>query len=396
MAPTIFLLLTLLSIAESTAGKGGGFKLELIRRRLSPGNVLPMAAKSQIWPETSEFIVKIAVGTPPTEVHAILDTGSDLFWAQYHPCAKCYQQTNPIYDPSKSSTFRTLSCKSPQCHLRGFGAACSSTDTCKYSYRYGSRSTQGELASEKMVVTSRSGATTPFPGVVFGCGHNNSGTFNANEMGLIGFGRGAISFVSQIGPSVGGRKFSICLMPYNTDPRISSSLSIGSGSEVKGPGVITAQLVRTSDQTSYSLTLTGISVRKTLVPYSTSGPPVKGNAVLDTGTPPTLLPKELYGRLAAEVRRHIPSKPIDDDTLCYKDNLGDLVMTLHFDGGVDLRLSTVQTFNKMPDGSFCFTAMGVDDKDALIGNSMMANFLVGYDIDNMTVSFKPTDCTKAG
>ncbi|XP_022984181.1 aspartic proteinase CDR1-like [Cucurbita maxima] len=396
MTPTIFLLLTLLSIAESTAGKGGGLKLELIRRRLSPGNVSPMTAKSQILPETSEFIVKIVVGTPPTEVHAILDTGSDLFWAQFRPCAKCYQQTNPIYDPSKSSTFRTLSCKSPQCHLRGSGAACSGTDTCKYNYGYGSGSTQGELASEKMAVTSRSGATTPFPGVVFGCGHNNSGTFNANEMGLIGFGRGAISFVSQIGPSVGGRKFSLCLMPYNTDPRISSSLSIGSGSEVKGPGVITAQLVRTSDQTSYSLTLTGISVRKTLVPYSTSRPPAKGNAVLDTGTPPTLLPKELYGRLAAEVRRHIPSKPIDDDTLCYKDNLGDLVMTLHFDGGVDLRLSTVQTFNKMPDGSFCFTAMGVDDKDALIGNSMMANFLVGYDIDNMTVSFKPTDCTTAG
>ena len=49
-----------------------------------------------------------------------------------------------------------------------------------------------------MAVTSRSGATTPFSGVVFGCGHNNSGTFNANEMGLIGFGRGAISFVSQV------------------------------------------------------------------------------------------------------------------------------------------------------------------------------------------------------
>ena len=71
-------------------------------------------------------------------------------------------------------------------------------------------------------------------------------------------------------------------------------------------------------------------------------------------------------------------------------------MTLHFDGGVDLRLSTVQTFNKMPDGSFCFTAMGVDNKDALIGNSMMAIFFVGYDIDNMTVSFKSTYCTKIG
>ena len=193
MAPTIFLLLALLSIAESTIDKNGGLKLELIRRCVSPDNVSPMAAKSRIWPETSEFIVKIAVGTPSTEVHAILDTGSDLFWAQCRPCVKCYQQTNPIYNPLKSSTFRTLSCKSSQCHLRGSGAACSSTDTCKYDYGYESGSTQGELATEKMVVTSRSGATTPFPEVVFGCGHNNSGTFNANKMGLIGFGRGAIS-----------------------------------------------------------------------------------------------------------------------------------------------------------------------------------------------------------
>ncbi|KAG6573507.1 Aspartic proteinase CDR1, partial [Cucurbita argyrosperma subsp. sororia] len=393
MAPSIFLLLALLSIVKSTAEKGGGLKLELIRRRLSPGNVSPMAAQSQIWPEASQFIIKIAVGTPPTEVHAIFDTGSDLFWTQCLPCANCYRQTNPIYNPSKSSTFQTLSCESPQCHLTGSGAACSGTDTCKYNYGYGSGLTQGELATEKMAVTSSFGAMTPFPGVVFGCGHNNTGTFNANEMGLIGFGRGAISFVSQIGPSVGGRKFSLCLMPTNTDPTISSSISIGTGSQVEGPGVITAQLVQISDPTYYSLTLTGISVENTLVPYSTSGPPAKGNAVLDTGTPPTLLPKELYGRLTAEVRRQIPSEPIGD-TLCYKDNLGDLVMTLHFDGGVDLPLSTVQTFNQMPDGSFCFAAMGVDDDSALIGNSMMANFLVGYDIDNMTVSFKPTDCTK--
>src|SRR5438105_1675901 len=52
-----------------------------------------------------EFMVPIQLGTPPQEASIIIDTGSDLTWIQSQPCNKCYTQADPIFDPSKSSTY---------------------------------------------------------------------------------------------------------------------------------------------------------------------------------------------------------------------------------------------------------------------------------------------------
>jgi hypothetical protein len=39
--------------------------------------------------------------------------------------------------------------------------------------------------------------------IVVGCGHNNAGTFNNKGSGIVGFGRGEASLVSQLGSSIG-------------------------------------------------------------------------------------------------------------------------------------------------------------------------------------------------
>lgn len=208
MASSIFLIfLTLHSITHKSAGTGG-LSLELIRndspksaffRRRPSSKACPETAQSTITPDNSQFLVKLAVGTPPRDVFAILDTGSDLFWTQCLPCANCYPQTNPIFDPSRSESFRELPCPAALCHLQGSGAVCSGGGACGYSYGYGGGLTEGNLATETVAVSSRLGERVwPFQNVVFGCGHNNSGGFNQNEMGLIGFGRGPVSFISQV------------------------------------------------------------------------------------------------------------------------------------------------------------------------------------------------------
>ncbi|PKI18245.1 hypothetical protein CRG98_049481, partial [Punica granatum] len=61
-------------------------------------------------------------------------------------------------------------------------------------------------------------------------------------MGLIGLGKGPISFISQMGSAFGARRFSQCLVPFHTDPSISSKMSFGVGSEVKGPGVVSTPM----------------------------------------------------------------------------------------------------------------------------------------------------------
>ncbi|CAI0419710.1 unnamed protein product [Linum tenue] len=62
-----------------------------------------------------EFLMELAVGTPPVSYSAIVDTGSDLIWTQCDPCTNCYKQPTPIFDPSKSSTFAKLPCSSSLC-----------------------------------------------------------------------------------------------------------------------------------------------------------------------------------------------------------------------------------------------------------------------------------------
>ncbi|KAE9594006.1 putative nepenthesin [Lupinus albus] len=50
--------------------------------------------------------MKFSIGTPKFDVMAEADTGSDLIWMQCQPCKKCYKQTEPVFDPSKSKTYK--------------------------------------------------------------------------------------------------------------------------------------------------------------------------------------------------------------------------------------------------------------------------------------------------
>ncbi|KAK9919535.1 hypothetical protein M0R45_028126 [Rubus argutus] len=113
----------------------------------------------------------------------------------------------------------------------------------RYHYEYGDGSvTRGILAKETIALESTSGSVA-LKNIVFGCGHNNTGVFNQDDMGLIGLGGGPISFISQMAPSLGGKMFSYCLVPFHTDPSVESKMSFGKGSEVLGDGVVTSNFL---------------------------------------------------------------------------------------------------------------------------------------------------------
>ncbi|KAF8028609.1 hypothetical protein BT93_E1292 [Corymbia citriodora subsp. variegata] len=366
-----------------------------------PPSFHPDAAQSDIFPDKGEYVLKVSIGNPPFDLYAIADTGSDLFWAQCLPCDQCYPQKNPKYDPKSSSTYRNVACPSQRCQLLGTTSCSPPSNTCNYTYGYAAGSlTQGVLATETLTFASTKGSPVPLPNVVFGCGHNNTGTFNENEMGLAGLGRGSISLISQISPSFGGRRFSHCLVPFNTPPTISSKMSIGSGSEVSGPGTVTTSLVASQDSTFYVVTLNGISVGSTYLPFNSSGAVTKGNVFLDSGTLPTIVPRDFYNRLEAEVRSVVKLTPIDDPQLrpqlCYGRDVqaqGPL-LTAHFDGNADVVLKQTSTFIEAKDGIFCFAMTPIDGPGGIVGNFAQTDHLIGFDLDGNTVSFKPTDCTK--
>ncbi|KAK3447430.1 hypothetical protein EUGRSUZ_A02955 [Eucalyptus grandis] len=358
-------------------------------------------AQSEIFPDNGEYVLKVSIGTPPYDIYAIADTGSDLFWTQCLPCDHCYPQKNPKYDPKSSSTYGEVACPSQQCQLLDTTSCAAPSNTCNYTYGYASTSlTKGFLSTETLTFASTEGSPVTLPNVVFGCGHNNTGTFNENEMGIVGIGKGPISLISQIGTSFGGRRFSQCLVPFHTPPTISSKMSFGSGSEVSGPGTVTTSLVALQDPTYYFVTLNGISVGSTYLPFSSSGAVTKGNMFLDSGTPPTIVPRDFYNRLEAEVKRAVELTPIDDPQLrpqlCYGRDVQAKgpVLTAHFDGKAEVELKQTSTFIEAKDGIFCFAMTSTDSPGGIFGNFAQTDHLIGFDLDKNTVSFKPTDCTK--
>ncbi|CAN1342841.1 Protein ASPARTIC PROTEASE IN GUARD CELL 1 [Linum perenne] len=112
----------------------------------------------------------------------VLDTGSDVNWLQCDPCADCYTQTDPIFNPSASSTYSPVSCDSPLCSSLELSSCRSTPQQCLYQVNYGDGSfTTGDFVTESVSFGSSASR------IALGCGHDNEGLF-VGAAGLLGLG----------------------------------------------------------------------------------------------------------------------------------------------------------------------------------------------------------------
>ena len=254
-------------------------------------------------------------------------------------------------------------------------------------------SSGGDVALDTVTL----GSTARFPQTVIGCGHDNTGVFSNKGSGIVGLGNSAISLVSQLSTSIAG-KFSYCLVPFDK-PDAKSKLNFGTNAVVSGPGAVTTPLTTSESDVFYTLTLEAVSVGPTRInPISAKS--AEGNIIIDSGTTLTVLPSNLYTGFEAALKAQIKLPVVKDpeaSNLCfYSPESTFKVPTIiaHFTGGADVTLSAPYTFL----GNETITCMAftpADDDIAIFGNLAQADQLVGYDIVKKTVSFKPTDCTKA-
>ncbi|KAF5185540.1 Aspartic proteinase cdr1 [Thalictrum thalictroides] len=366
--------------------------------------------QSMVTPDRGEYLINISLGTPPVEFLGIIDSGSDIVWTQCEPCEYCFNQTIPIFNPNESSTYKDLSCSSIPCESLD-GASCVD-GKCIYvsSYADGSGTT-GNLATETLTMQSSSSrkGSVKLPKIVFGCGHWNNGTFNGHGSGLVGFGGGPGSFVTQLGSRIDG-KFSYCLVPWNLNTS-SSKMHFGQEAIVSGAGSVSTPMVDMPIKSFYYLTLESISVGDKKLAYKDllSKPSADfedhGNIIIDSGTTLTILPSVIYVKLERAVRNAIDLEPVEvpelGGMLCYQ--VAELVhlkaplMTFQFTGA-DVVLKPLNTFIQVNDNLFCLALVPDNTISAaqfgIFGNIAQMNFLVGYDLKAKTVSFKPTDCTK--
>ncbi|CAN0829740.1 Aspartic proteinase CDR1 [Linum grandiflorum] len=364
---------------------------------------------SPLIADYGEYLMNISLGMPPYPVLAIADTGSDIIWTQCKPCVNCYKPDAPVFDPKLSSTYRPIPCSSEVCALLADdGSFCSSSlhgDICQYRVTYADTwHTSGDLASETLVL----GTTTElihvvFPNTIFGCGHHNTGMFP----GIIGLGAGPGSLISQLGPSFGG-KFSYCMIPlFVTNPENTSTMHFGKNAVVSGTDVVTTPLLSSDlGSTFYTLQLESASVGSTKISFGDSsstrsstsfGSP--GNIIVDSGTPFSIVPNDFLTEFANAVEvltigSNKTSDPQGVLSLCYMidSNLEVPPITMHFKGG-DVELTAANIFVPMSETVTCLAFIG-DDDVSIYGNLAQQDFLIGYDLQKRTVSFKPTDCTQ--
>nr|CAB3457388.1 unnamed protein product [Digitaria exilis] len=358
--------------------------------RGSKGVSLP--AQSGLSLGVGNYIVSVGLGTPRKDFSVVFDTGSDLSWVQCKPCNDCYDQQDPLFDPSRSSTYAPVPCGDPQCRGLDSWSCSASGNRCRYEVVYGDQSqTDGNLARDTLSL----GPSDSLKSFVFGCGDDDSGLFGKAD-GLFGLGRNKVSLASQASAKYGAG-FSYCL------PSSSSStgyLSLGPASPANAQ--FTAMATRTDTPSFYYLDLVGIKVAGKTIRVSAAVFKAAGT-VIDSGTVITRLPSSAYRALrsafARPMRRYKRAPALSILDTCY-DFTGHTTVQipaveLVFSGGatVGLDFSGVLYVSKVSQACLAFASNGDDTSLGILGNTQQRTFAVVYDVANQKIGFGAKGCT---
>ncbi|KAK7397439.1 hypothetical protein VNO78_18611 [Psophocarpus tetragonolobus] len=365
-------------------------------RKSRSGSTFSSSIISGLTQGSGEYFTRIGVGTPAKYVYMVLDTGSDVVWLQCAPCRKCYTQTDPLFDPTKSRSYSGIPCAAPLCR-RLDSPACNTNKLCQYQVSYGDGSfTLGDFSTETLTFRR-----TRVSRVALGCGHHNEGLF-VGAAGLLGLGRGTLSFPLQTGRRF-NHKFSYCLVDRSASSKPSSVLF--GDSALSRTARFTPLLKNPKLDTFYYVELLSISV---------GGAPVRGlsaslfrldaagngGVIIDSGTSVTRLTRPAYTalrdtfRLGASHLKRAPEFSLFDTCFDLSGLTSVKVPTvvLHF-RGADVSLPASNYLIPVDNtGTFCFAFAGTMSGLSIVGNIQQQGFRVSYDLAGSRIGFAPRGC----
>ncbi|KAF9593049.1 hypothetical protein IFM89_019880 [Coptis chinensis] len=342
---------------------------------------------------SGEYFARFGYGTPPKQLYTAIDTGSDITWIQCTPCDPlnpCYPQTDPLFDPSMSSSYKPLACDSQQCSQLDRSRCYTSTNTCAYRVDYGDNSfTEGDFVTE--TVTFGDSTTR---NIAIGCGRKNQGLFMGSA-GLLGLGGNSLSFPSQINsPS-----FSYCLV--DKDATSASTLEFGSLA-IPSDAITVPLLVNSKMNTFYYVGLTGISVGGQMLPISPSAFALDqsgdGGVIVDSGTAVTRFQPEVYNMLRDEFIKGIQGLPPPRGFLLF-DTCYELTsrppgiprVAFLFDTKT-LELPDNNYFTEVAQNVFCLSFATISQRTSIIGNTQQQGMRVSFDVGRALIGFSVGKC----
>nr|CAB3470404.1 unnamed protein product [Digitaria exilis] len=331
--------------------------------------------------DSLEYVVTLSLGTPAMSQVLLMDTGSDLSWVQCAPCnaTACYPQKDPLFDPSKSSTYAPIPCDTDTCrNLTVFyrDGCTSGGAQCAFAIEYGDGSHTRGVYSKDTLTLAPEVTVKDFH---FGCANDQDGQ-NDKYDGLIGLGGAPESLVGQAS-SVYGGAFSYCLPAQNGE---AGFLTLGAAS-TNTSGFVFTPMKR--EFGIYLVNLTGISVggKQLDLPPSVFS---KGMLV-DSGTVATELPATAYSALRTAFRSAMSAYPLlpPNDELgvdtCYNftgfSNVTVPTVSLTFDGGATIDLDVPN--GVLVEDCLVFQESGPpDDVPGILGSVNQRTFEVLYDV----------------
>ncbi|KAI3452987.1 hypothetical protein Pfo_009650 [Paulownia fortunei] len=370
---------------------------------------------------SGQYLVSLHLGTPPQRVLLIADTGSDLTWVSCSACRRHCSSRATSFFPRHSATFSPYHCFDSTCTLVPHPKKpvhCNHTrihSTCRYEYSYSDGSiTNGFFSHETTTFNTSAGKLLKFQHFSFGCGFWNSGpsvsgaSFNGGN-GVLGLGRGPISFSSQLGREF-GHKFSYCLMDYSLSPPPTSYLLIGGGSANGAAGKAklsyTPLLINRLSPTFYYIGIESVLINDVKLRISPSVWAIdkfgNGGTVLDSGTTLTFLAEPAYRRILAVFERLVKLPRSPEPTVGFDLCLNVSGLSRTSLPQLSFKLGGGSVFSPPPRNYFIDTADGVKclalqpvtsvTGFSVIGNLMQQGYTFEFDKDRSRLGFTRHGC----
>ncbi|XP_055828615.1 aspartic proteinase 36-like [Solanum dulcamara] len=359
------------------------------------------------------YFTKISIGTPSKDYHVQVDTGSDLLWVNCAGCNKCPTRSKlgiemTQYNLQASTSGKSITCEQDVCTamFETTSSDCKVGKPCEYIVTYGDGSSSGGyFVKDNIYLDQVSGdyKTSPLQGnIAFGCSSKQSGELGTSTNavdGIIGFGAANNSVISQLAADgTVKRMFAHCLNGDNGG----GIFAIG---QVVEPKVNSTPLLPNREH--YTISLKDIEVGGEVlnIPSSIFESKSSKGAIIDSGTTLVYLPSKVYNALLIKLMAKQPELKThhhdgDFDCFMYNGNVDDdfPVVSFYFLENLSLTAYPHDYLFKIRENEWCIGwQKGMQGKDGdelfLLGDLVLSNKLVLYDLEKKTIGWTQYDCS---
>lgn len=359
---------------------------------------VPIAPGRQIF-GIPNYVARVRFGTPAQALLVAIDPSNDAAWVPCSACTGC--AAAPSFSPTQSSTYLPVRCGSPQCaQVPNPSCPGDAGSSCAFNLTYAASTFQAMLGQDSLALENDVVAS-----YTFGCLRVVTGS-SVPPQGLIGFGRGPLSFLSQT-KDMYGSVFSYCLPSYKSS-NFSGTLKLGPVGQPKK--IKTTPLLYNPRRPSlYYVNMIGIRIGSKAVSVPASAiafDPVTGSGtIIDAGTMYTRLAAPVYAavRDAFRSRVHAPvAAPLGGFDTCFNVNASVVsvpTITFMFAGAVTVTLPEDNVMIHSSSGGVACLAMAAGPSDGVnaalnvLASMQQQNHRVLFDVANGRVGFSRELCT---